>query len=104
MATHLRTPFKYEITIGRVAYGADSLSLLSEIYCLARDVSGEGCSTFRPVNVREGGKAIGHISYNGRVWDQPLYSGLSMPLYSGLSMPLCLDTSKMLFDNRAEIV
>lgn len=88
----LKTPFKYKATIRRVEYGADNLKLLSEIYCLARDASGEGCSTFRPVNVREGAKEIGHISYNGRIWDQPLNAGLSMPL--------CLDTSKMLYDNR----
>lgn len=93
MAATLSTPFRYQAMIRGVVYGADSLSLLSEIYCLARDVSGEGCSTFRPVNVREAGIEIGHISYNGRVWNQPLNNGLWMPP--------CLDTSELLFDNRA---
>jgi hypothetical protein len=97
MADRLATPFKYQATIRNVVYGADSLKLLSEIYCLARDVSGEGCTTFRPVNVREGGKEIGHISYNGRVWDQPVSHGREG---EGLSIPLCLDTSKIIFDNR----
>lgn len=94
MAKALATPFRYQITIGRVVYGADHLKLLSEIYCLARDVSGEGCTTFRPVNVREGAQEIGHISYNGRIWNQPLNAGLWTPP--------CLDNSTLLFDNRAE--
>jgi hypothetical protein len=99
MATILPTPFKYQATIRNVVYGADSLKLLSEIYCRVRDASGEGCSTFRPVNVREAGKLIGHISYNGRVWDQPVSWGREG---EGLWIPLCLDTSKMLFDSRAK--
>src|SRR5258708_2767136 len=71
-----------------------SLKELSEYYCEIRDESGEGCSTFRPVNVLVCGTvdAIGHISYNGRVWDQPLNHGLSVPP--------CLDTSRLLYDNR----
>ncbi len=50
-----------------------SLKWLSECYCEIRDESGEGCSTFRPVNVYKAGttKIIGHISYNGRIWDNP---------------------------------
>lgn len=88
----MRTPFRYQITIRRVTYGADSLSLLSEIYSLVRDASREGCSTFRPVNVRDGDREIGHISYNGRIWNQPLNNGLSVAP--------CLDSSELLFDNR----
>jgi hypothetical protein len=72
-----------------------SLKELSEYYCEIRDESGEGCSTFRPVNVCIAGtaEAIGHISYNGRIWDRPVNGGLSIPL--------CLDDSKLLYDNRA---
>jgi hypothetical protein len=71
------------------------LKWLSECYCEIRDESGEGYSTFLPVNVYIGGttKAIGHISYNGRVWD--------CPLYNGLAVPICLDNSKLLYDSRA---
>jgi len=94
MADQLATPFRYTMKIRNVAYGADSLALLSEIYSRVRGASGEGCSTFRPVNVSEGGVEIGHVSYNGRIWDQPLNAGLWMPP--------CLDTSKLLFDNRME--
>jgi hypothetical protein len=71
------------------------LKWLSECYCEIRDESGEGCSTFRPVNVYISGttEAIGHISYNGRVWDQPLSN--KFDAFTGF-----LDTSKLLYDNR----
>ena len=83
----------YAMIRGELLQG--DLKWLSECYCEIRDESGEGCSTFRPVNVFICGTAdaIGHISYNGRVWDQPLNNGLSVPL--------CLDDSKLLYDNRA---
>jgi hypothetical protein len=71
---------------------SEDLSVLSKAYCRIRDESGEGGSTFPPANVRQDGKPIGHISYNGRIWDQPLNRGRSLPL--------CLDDSKMLYDNR----
>jgi len=90
MARTLSTPFRYRITIRDVVYGADSLKLLSEIYCLVRDANGEGCSTFLPATVREHGRDVGYISYNGRIWDGRLWNGL------------CdfTDNSKLLFDNR----
>lgn len=84
--------FKYSMVIRRVDYGADTLSELSAIYCRARDATEEGCSTFRPVNVREGEKIIGHISYNGRIWNKSVNVGLSMPA--------CLDDSSLIYDNR----
>ena len=73
-----------------------TLKWLSECYCEIRDESGEGCSTFRPVNVYEAGttKIIGSISYNGRIWDKPTRKGLSIPS--------CLDDSKIIYDNRVE--
>lgn len=48
--------------------GPDAFQCLSETYCRLRDKSGEGASTFPSPNVRRGGKIVGHISYNGRVW------------------------------------
>jgi hypothetical protein len=93
MAAQLRTPFKYQATIRNVVYGADDLALLSKIYCLARDVSGEGNTQFLPVNVRENGVEIGHISYNGRIWDQPITEGY-------LWVGGCCDRSKIIYDNR----
>jgi hypothetical protein len=49
---------------------SDELSVISKAYCRIRDESGEGGSTFRPVNVKQDGKVIGSISYNGRIWSQ----------------------------------
>lgn len=40
----------------------------SALYCQIRDESGEGGSTFRPAVVRQNGKGIARISYNGNVW------------------------------------
>jgi hypothetical protein len=87
---------KYYATIrGEMLHG--SLRWLSECYCEIRDESGEGCSTFKPVNVFVCGTtdAVAHISYNGRVWDQPL--GAHFCALTGF-----LDTSKLIFDNRAK--
>ncbi|HYM31833.1 MAG TPA: hypothetical protein VEU47_11060 [Candidatus Cybelea sp.] len=93
MAKTLKTPFRYQMNVRGVAYGADTLSLLSTIYCLCRDASGEGCGTFRPVDVIENGKPIGHISYNGRIWDQPLSNKFCA--FTGM-----FDTSKLIYDSR----
>jgi hypothetical protein len=89
---HMPEPRYYATIRNETLHG--SLKWLSECYCEIRDESGEGCSTFRPVNVYIAGTTdcIGHISYNGRVWDQPLCNGLSVPV--------CLDDSKMIYDNR----
>ena len=74
-----------------------SLRWLSECYREIRDESCEGNTTFRPVNVYRCGtvEAIGHISYNGRIWNRPAHHGLDTPL--------CLDDSEMLFDSRAAL-
>jgi hypothetical protein len=61
--------FKFTMVIRRVDYGADTLRELSAIYCRVRDATGEGASTFRPVDVREDDKHIGYLSYNGRIWE-----------------------------------
>lgn len=89
MATRYYATIRNELRQG-------DLKWLSECYCEIRDESGEGCSTFRPVNVYVCGTVdvVGHISYNGRVWDKPVSNG-------GLSVPLCLDDSSLIYDNRA---
>ena len=92
----MMTAKRYYATIrGELHQG--TLKWLSECYCEIRDESGEGCSTFRSVNVYEAGTTniIGHISYNGRVWSGPTGE-------HGLSIPLCLDDSKIIYDNRVE--
>jgi hypothetical protein len=50
-------------------YEGQSLKELSEKYCQLRDDSGEGASTFPFPPVYSDKTQIGHISYNGRVWD-----------------------------------
>jgi hypothetical protein len=72
---------------------AASLKEISDLYCEIRDETGEGCSTFMPVNVYRAGTTdlVGHISYNGRVWSGSAYGGHIAP---------CVDNSVMLFDSR----
>ena len=94
LAPHTATPQYYASIRGECRQG--TLKWLSECYCEIRDESGEGCSTFRPVNVFLSGttEAIGHISYNGRIWDQPLSDRFCA--FTGF-----LDTSKIIYDSRA---
>jgi hypothetical protein len=72
---------------------ATSLREISEIYCEIRDQTGEGCSTFLPVDVKRAGttEIIGHISYNGRIWTGPATNGLVVP---------CCDDGSLIYDNR----
>lgn len=81
------TQRKYYATIRGEMLHTETLKELSELYCEIRDETGEGCSTFRPVNVGLAGtpEIVGHISYNGRVW-----TGLMNQLENGT----------LLYDNR----
>jgi len=54
------------IRIGRKAYAIADLAEASRMVCAARDKSGVGNSRFQTPLIYEG--AIGHVSYNGRVW------------------------------------
>lgn len=57
------------LQIGRKRYQVDSFKQASEMFCVARDKSGNGASrTPSPLIVDENGVAIGYVSYNGRVW------------------------------------
>lgn len=84
---------KYFATIRGELLHAATLKEISELYCEIRDETGEGCSTFMPVNVGLAGttEIVGHISYNGRIWDKPTCGGLIAP---------CVDDSKLIYDNR----
>ena len=50
----------------------------SALYCKARDHGrGQGASKFRPGEIRENGKLIARISYNGNVWPpEDWFSGM----------------------------
>ena len=50
-------------------YSAPDFAGASEIYARLRDESGEGGSTFPAPKLMQGGKVIGRLSYNARVWD-----------------------------------
>ena len=58
------------------------LAEVSKIYCTLRDRSGEGCSTFRDGVVKENGKTIGFVSYNGKIWPGSDYDPAATPLYN----------------------
>jgi hypothetical protein len=94
-AAHTAGPQYYASIRGENRQG--SLKWLSQCYCEIRDESGESNATFRPVEEYLCGTTqdIGHISFNGRVWNRPLYNGLSVPV--------CVDDSEMLFDSRTAI-
>lgn len=59
----------------------DDFAEASRLYAAIRDARGEGASTFRQGIIRQDGRRIGHVSYNGRVWigttwrvgDKPAY-------------------------------
>lgn len=72
------------LEVGRIRYEVASLKHASEMFCKARDASGQGASQIpAPLIVRESGEIIGYVAYNGRVfpgtpqqWQpgvQPLY-------------------------------
>lgn len=76
----------YTIIIRRTKFEAESLKEISEIFSRERDASGEGASTFPSPYVRLNGKMVGHISYNGRIWD------------------IAKDrVGKLIYDNRTEV-
>lgn len=57
------------LQIGPRRIEVDSYAQASELFCAARDAYGEGASrTPRAILVRECGRIVGHVSYNGRVW------------------------------------
>lgn len=50
-------------------------------YSVVRDASGEGGSTFRDGIIKQDGKIVARISYNGRVWPVGEWSPGMTPLY-----------------------
>ena len=56
------------MTIKRKKVTVASLREASEAFCAERDSLNYGASTFPSVNLYEAGEIIGHVSYNGRIW------------------------------------
>lgn len=79
-------------TIRGTTYTANTLAGLSAAYCLARDESGEGASTFPFAGVyvmdRGAEKTIGHFSYNGRIWPNVDFQEGVSPLYDPAADPV----------------
>lgn len=70
------------IQIGRRRYQVADLKQASEMYCAARDASGYGASKVPEGRiVTADGRAVGRISYNGRVWPPQEWHPDMVPLY-----------------------
>lgn len=70
------------LQLGHTRYEVASLQQASEMFCAARDRSGEGASnTPTPTIVTADGRVIGRISYNGRIWPDETWTTDSRPLF-----------------------
>lgn len=70
------------IQIGRKRYQVESLARASEMYCAARDKSGEGASRIPEGKiVTADGRFVARISYNGRVWAEENWSVGDKPIF-----------------------
>ncbi len=70
------------LQVGGKRYQIASFEQASQMFCMARDASGEGASTIpSPKIVDERGEVIGFVSYNGRVWAGTSYVPDAQPLY-----------------------
>jgi hypothetical protein len=59
------------LKFGRKSVPVASLAEASAAYSAAREASGKGGSKWPSGIVFEGGRAVAHVSYNGRVWAKP---------------------------------
>lgn len=67
MTTQITEPLF--IQIARKRFHVASLAQASQLYCQARDISGEGASRVPEGKVVTAeGRLVARISYNGRVW------------------------------------
>ncbi|WP_334401377.1 hypothetical protein [Bradyrhizobium sp. AZCC 2289] len=80
---HAKSPIKAMfLRVGGNAYQVASFAQASQMFCVARDKSGEGASnTPSPLIVDDAGSVIAHVSYNGRVWPGDAWTVDAMPLY-----------------------
>lgn len=69
---------------GRFRMAVADIASASAKYCVARELSGEGASTFPEGTIREGTKFVGRISYNGRVWANVDWRNGDKPIYDPL--------------------
>ena len=70
------------LCVGGNAYHVTSFAQASQMFCIARDKTGEGASnTPSPLIVDDVGSVIAHIAYNGRVWPGDAWTVDAVPLY-----------------------
>ena len=60
---------------GRLTQDVADFAAASAAYSQARDLSGEGCSTFPFGTVDCHGIVVAEVSYNGRIWDRGQHEG-----------------------------
>lgn len=78
----------FTLTIpGRLTQDVPDLASASAAYAQARDLSGEGASTFPTGEVREGKRSVGHVSYNAKVWPRVNWQVGDTPLFNPYSAP-----------------
>lgn len=59
----------FTIKVRQKTYTALTLEEISKQYAELRDESGEGGTTWRPVNITDdSGNVVGFLSYNAKVW------------------------------------
>jgi hypothetical protein len=58
----------YKFRVNRMAFECATIKECSETYSNVRDGLGLGASRLSAAALFQGGKVVGHISYNGRVW------------------------------------
>lgn len=70
------------LQVGPRRYQVASFEQASQMFCIARDKSGEGANKVpSPKIVDESGSVIAHVSYNGRVWAGCEWTPDATPLY-----------------------
>lgn len=70
------------LQVGDHRYQVASFAQASQMFCIARDKSGEGASSVpSPLIVDDAGEVIGHVSYNGRVWPGSEWTADATPLF-----------------------
>lgn len=68
--------------VGGKPYPVESFAQASQMFCIARDKTGEGASTVpTPPIVDATGEIIAHDSYNGLVWPGDAWAPGATPLY-----------------------
>lgn len=71
----------YTFKLRGKTYTATTLAGISAIYCLLRDESGEGGSTFPSPSIKQNGKITCRFSYNGRIWPLADWTADLQPIY-----------------------